>query len=159
LLVHPRNPPFQLPNVPVAPWAAECSGQLPCCSRLALSDGVVLKDTPREIGRLFGAALGFEWTSMISTLCTHRGRCTRCGCPYRDSRRGKRLVIDRTVSRRPDLSATAAVKNVARPNAFSHSMLLPERAIGTIGLKSAAIATKTTAHEYFPARIACLTSR
>jgi hypothetical protein len=38
-------------------------------------------------------------------------------------------------------------------------MLLPELAIGTIGLKSAAIATKTTAHEYFPARIACLTSR
>jgi len=38
-------------------------------------------------------------------------------------------------------------------------MLLPERAIGTIGLKSAAIATKTTAHEYFPARIASLTSR
>src|SRR5215469_18824260 len=96
---------------------------------------------------------------MISSLCTHRGRCTRCGCPYRDSRRGKRLVIDRTVSLRPDLNATAAVKNVARPNAFSHSMLLPERAIGTIGLKSAAIATKTTAHEYFPARIACLTSR
>ena len=38
-------------------------------------------------------------------------------------------------------------------------MSLSERAIGTIGLKSAAIATKTTAHEYFPARIACLTSR
>ena len=96
---------------------------------------------------------------MISTLCTHRGPCTRCGCPYRDSRRGKRLVIDRTVSLRPDLSATAAVTKVARPNAFSHSTLLPERAIGTIGLKSAAIATKTTAQEYSPARIACLTSR
>ena len=96
---------------------------------------------------------------MISTLCIHRGRCHAVWLPYRDSRRGKRLVIDRTVSLRPDLSASAAVKNVARPNAFSHSMLLPERAIGTIGLKSAASATKTTAHEYFPARIACLTSR
>ena len=96
---------------------------------------------------------------MIRTLCTHRGRCTRSSCNYRDSRRGKRLVIDRTVSLRPDLSVSAAVKNVARPNAFSHSMSLSERAIGTIGLKSAAIATKTTAHEYLPARIACLTSR
>src|SRR5262249_20331063 len=47
--VHPRNPPLQLPT-----WlwcAAECSGQLPCCSRLTLSDGFILKDTPGEIGR------------------------------------------------------------------------------------------------------------
>src|SRR5438128_2256204 len=77
----------------------------------------------------------------------------------RDSRLGKRFVIDRTVSAGRALNATAAAKNAARPTPLIHRTSRPARAMGITGLKSAAIARNPTAHEYLPARRACATTR
>src|SRR2546427_10482329 len=79
--------------------------------------------------------------------------------PQRDSRLGKQFVIDRTVSAGRALNATAAARNAARPTPLIQRISRPERAMGTTGLKSTAIARNATAREAFPARRACAPPR
>ena len=88
-------------------------------------------------------------------------RCGRLvyGQHQSDSRLGIRLVMDWTVSVRRVFSLTAAQRNITRAIQFSHRTSLPGPTIGTTGLKSTAMTTNPTAHEYLPERTVCLTIR